>query len=346
MLEQSGFSLEVLRVFRSRPPKRRGFCYEPPVERLESKILLSGDPVVMPESGEDTEFPTDSEPVSDDQPPADQPVMDSPMPGPVDDPADQPTMDPSMEYGIHNTYTLAHMSAAAYTGATGEGVTKNDVTAKLPKKLRDAGWHADEITSNESGLHAVQFKNDKSGEHVLAFAGTALTITQLSDLTTDINQAVGLKAQQYEEAIQLAKTLKDDVGDDAESKIRFTGHSLGGGLASAAALVTGIKAETFNAAGVHKNTVARHGVEPEMIDMLATDLINAYRVYRSFGKIKVVADPLSQIQSAADAAGKLSLITGNTGKTIPIVLPWLPPSLSGLHPHGMQAVLEAGGWNN
>jgi len=113
---------------------------------------------------------------------------------------------------------------------------------------------------------------------------------------------------------------------------------------------TGIKAETFNAAGVHKNTVARHGVESGMIDMLATDLINAYRVCRviplPFGKeIKVVADPLSQIQSAADAAGKLSLITGNTGKTIPIVLPWLPPKLSALHPHGMQAVLEAGGWN-
>ena len=344
MREQSGFSLGVLRVFRSRPPKRRGFCYEPPVERLESKILLSGDPVLMPESGEDTEFPTDSEPVSDDQQPAEQPVMDdSPMPGPVDDPADLPTMDPSMEYGIHNTYTLAHMSAAAYSGATGEDVTKNDVTAKLPKKLRDAAWRADEVTSNESGLHAVLFKNSNSGEYVLAFAGTALTFTQLQDLTTDINQAVGLKAQQYEEAIQLAKALKDDLGDDAESKIRFTGHSLGGGLASAAALVTGIKAETFNAAGVHKNTVARHGVEPGMIDMLATDLINAYRVHWATG---VVADPLSLIQSAADAAGKLSLITGNTGKTIKIKLPILPTPLSALHPHGMQAVLEAGGWNN
>lgn len=343
MREQPGFSLGVIRVFRSRPPKRRGFCYEPPVERLESKILLSGDPVVMPESGEDTEFPADSEPVSDDQQPADQPVMDSPMPGTVDDPADQPTMDPSMEYGIHNTYTLAHMSAAAYTGATGDKPGLDEVTAKLPKKLQDAGWRAVKVTSNESGLHAVQFKNDKSGEHVLAFAGTALTLTQLSDLTTDINQAMGLKAQQYEEAIQMAKTLKDDLGDDAESKLRFTGHSLGGGLASAAALVTGIKAETFNAAGVHKNTVARHGVEPEMIDMLATDLINAYRVHWATG---VVADPLSLIQSAADAAGKLSLTTGNTGKTIKIKLSWFPTPMSALHPHGMQAVLEAGGWNN
>jgi len=222
-------------VFRNRPPKRRGFCYEPPVERLESKILLSGDPVVLNGPGDEIEFPTDSEPVSDDPLPADQPVMDSPMPGPVVDPADQPTMDPSMEYGIHNTYTLAHMSAAAYTGATGDKVKPKDATAALPKKLRDAGWRADEITSNKSGLHAVLFKNDESGEHVLAFAGTALTLTQLSDLTTDINQAVGLKAQQYEEAIQLAKALKGKLGDDAESKLRFAGHSLGGGLASAAA---------------------------------------------------------------------------------------------------------------
>jgi putative lipase involved disintegration of autophagic bodies len=37
--------------------------------------------------------------------------------------------------------------------------------------------------------------------------------------------------------------------------IHFTGHSLGGGIASAAAIVTGGGATVFNAAGVHANTL-------------------------------------------------------------------------------------------
>jgi hypothetical protein len=37
--------------------------------------------------------------------------------------------------------------------------------------------------------------------------------------------------------------------------IHFTGHSLGGGIASAAAIWTGGSATVFNAAGVHANTL-------------------------------------------------------------------------------------------
>jgi hypothetical protein len=37
----------------------------------------------------------------------------------------------------------------------------------------------------------------------------------------------------------------------------ITGHSLGGGLASAASLVSGFHADTFNAAGIHSATVPR-----------------------------------------------------------------------------------------
>ena len=40
----------------------------------------------------------------------------------------------------------------------------------------------------------------------------------------------------------------------AGMRIRFVGHSLGGGLATAAALTTGKQATTFNASGVNKST--------------------------------------------------------------------------------------------
>jgi len=45
-----------------------------------------------------------------------------------------------------------------------------------------------------------------------------------------------------------------------------TGHSLGGGLASAATMAGGLQAETFNAAGLHQNTIGRiPNVQPHQI---------------------------------------------------------------------------------
>jgi type VI secretion system secreted protein VgrG len=41
--------------------------------------------------------------------------------------------------------------------------------------------------------------------------------------------------------------------------VTFTGHSLGGGLASAASLATGCEGVTFNAAGISQNTATIYG---------------------------------------------------------------------------------------
>lgn len=51
-------------------------------------------------------------------------------------------------------------------------------------------------------------------------------------------------------AVELARR-----GVDGGATLTTTGHSLGGGLASAASVVTGRSAITFNAAGLHENTL-------------------------------------------------------------------------------------------
>jgi hypothetical protein len=89
---------------------------------------------------------------------------------------------------------------------------------------------------------------------VLAFAGT----NDSADAIEDIVQALGDVGTQYPAAMQIAVALTavdaiDDVG------IRTTGHSLGGGLASAASVASGITANTFNAAGLHENTLYVNG---------------------------------------------------------------------------------------
>ncbi|MGL6196444.1 MAG: hypothetical protein ACRC2T_16640, partial [Thermoguttaceae bacterium] len=50
----------------------------------------------------------------------------------------------------------------------------------------------------------------------------------------------------------------------------ITGHSLGGGLDSAAALTANFRAYTFNAAGPHQNTVINQSQ--------VTQLITSYKV--------------------------------------------------------------------
>ena len=84
------------------------------------------------------------------------------------------------------------------------------------------------------------------GHYYIAFRGT--TFTSLEDWINNAQQGVGLPASQYNQARQLAAdvALTLDPGT-----FTFVGHSLGGGLASAAAYAGNAGAITFNAAGLH-----------------------------------------------------------------------------------------------
>ena len=66
-----------------------------------------------------------------------------------------------------------------------------------------------------------------------------------------------MKDPQYDKALLLSDKMRDKVGSNGFST---TGHSLGGGLASAASASTGAKGTTFNAAGLHEKTTERIGL--------------------------------------------------------------------------------------
>ena len=79
-----------------------------------------------------------------------------------------------------------------------------------------------------------------------------------------------------------------------------TGHSLGGGLASAGAAVIGAKGYTFNAAGLHPRTVARAPYNVTAAKMQARGhLVDAYHS---------TADPLTNLQSGL--AGNMGELAG------------------------------------
>ena len=110
------------------------------------------------------------------------------------------------------------------------------------------GWEAIRVDQNDSGLQGALYKGTADsgfeGEHIYATAGTQ----GLKDVGADVKQVFG-NSKQYSESVGIAEGLSENY-----EGISFTGHSLGGGLASANAFATEGKAVTFNAAGISRAT--------------------------------------------------------------------------------------------
>lgn len=88
-----------------------------------------------------------------------------------------------------------------------------------------------------------------------------------SDWSNNLAQGQNKDSAYYSQAVAIGQKLARS-GADAE----IDGHSLGGGLASAASSTSGLSATTFNAAGLNPATVAKYGGTPVTSD------IQAYRV--------------------------------------------------------------------
>jgi RHS repeat-associated protein len=101
-----------------------------------------------------------------------------------------------------------------------------------------------------TGMSAMLTRSPGTGTYYLAFRGTEIAPIDSRDTAADLSQYAGNRTMQYEVAIELAKRVRDKLGADAE--IHLTGHSLGGGLAAAAAHATGLKATVFNPASLSR----------------------------------------------------------------------------------------------
>lgn len=84
--------------------------------------------------------------------------------------------------------------------------------------------------------------------YVVAFRGSSSG----EDWKNNFQQGVGLHSESYRKAIDIGRALAQ-----SDAPVTLTGHSLGGGLASAAAVASGNPADTFNAAGLHDDSIAR-----------------------------------------------------------------------------------------
>ena len=137
------------------------------------------------------------------------------------------------------------------------------------KEMKKLGVNTTELNDTKTGFKADIYK-DKNGDYVLVYRGTYSDpahpendlIHDWSKEWTDDNmkQGLGMGSEQYKKSIELAKKVKK--GSERQGKqMTIAGHSLGGGLATAAGAATGSKTYAFCPAGVHPNTYKKYGVQ-------------------------------------------------------------------------------------
>lgn len=85
-------------------------------------------------------------------------------------------------------------------------------------------------------------------QYTVAFRGSQ----NGDDWKANFQQGVGQDSPHYRNALAIGRQIARSGAD-----VEMTGHSLGGGLASAAALAAGRHADTFNSAGLHDRTIAQ-----------------------------------------------------------------------------------------
>ncbi|MBN6065491.1 type VI secretion system tip protein VgrG [Aggregatibacter actinomycetemcomitans] len=123
-----------------------------------------------------------------------------------------------------------------------------------PEELKKYGLKPENFP-NEQGFQARFFVPDPAvfGNDMkpsIVFRGTRPE--KMEDWKNNFRQGAGLKSDYYEKALAIGQRIKNS-GNAAN--VEFVGHSLGGGLASAASRISGANATTFNSAGLNNSTV-------------------------------------------------------------------------------------------
>jgi hypothetical protein len=127
----------------------------------------------------------------------------------------------------------------------------------IPKKL-SGGWELNnsldtssmKLTDPNSGFNSAVYQKSVNGDYQYMYVTEGTDLISIIDWYNNISQVSG-NSEQYEISVQNAEKLNNLVGN---KQLYFTGHSLGGGLASANSLATGRTAYTYNAAGLSYET--------------------------------------------------------------------------------------------
>jgi hypothetical protein len=170
----------------------------------------------------------------------------------------------------------AFLSRDVY-GAEGTAPTGWKDISKDPAALEKLGLKESDLSKPGSEFRARVYEPDPAVfgndmKPAVAFKGT--TPSSLSDWTANARQGIGWDTPYYRNSVDIGNSLSRSGAD-----VEITGHSLGGGMASAASRTSGLPATTFNSAGLNSGTVSQYGGTP------ATPLVENIQAFRVNGEI-------------------------------------------------------------
>ena len=119
----------------------------------------------------------------------------------------------------------------------------------VPEEIRALLSSASGITGFNAGLYRDYIAGEN--QFVLSYAGS----DDVADILDDVLQGLGEFSAQYDAALEIGDELRKITDVFTSSNTIVTGHSLGGGLASATYTTSGFRSQTFNAAGLHLDTL-------------------------------------------------------------------------------------------
>lgn len=171
----------------------------------------------------------------------------------------------------------AKLASASYDDPTNAPLPEGYRRA-TDQDLRDLGLLDDDGNSlleleGHPDFNAEAFVKD-DGSYVVGFQGTNMWSS--GDWRANLGQGLGRETAYYKQA----QTIGRIAGISQPGNVSFVGHSLGGGMASAASGASGLPAQTFNSAGLSNNTLSG-------LDYADQSLVNA---------TYVVGDILSRLQ--------------------------------------------------
>lgn len=142
-----------------------------------------------------------------------------------------------------------------------------------PQERNGAEKIANFINENEgkSGFNSEIYYDKTQDKYVIAIRGTELGLSKeaIKDVGVDLAFALLTKSPQHDIAYKLAQTIKES-GIPLD-KIKITGHSLGGGLASIVGLITGCETYVYNPAHVSLGAAEHY-----KLDLSRQDNIHTY----------------------------------------------------------------------